>query len=168
MDLLGTSVIWSWTVPGYFLLIAFGMLGVGVLGGAYIPNYIVGTSSPGLSTRNMSTLMMTSCACSFASSTHGAMADHFGFQDSFIFALTAVVVSPVSDRQASEGPGPRRGDKLDIRGRIASNTVAAFFHSPFARTRAPKETLTGKDGSVSFGIVSGRKEHYARRRSWSP
>ena len=93
MVLLGTSIIWGWTVPGYFFLIAFGLMGAGELGGAYFPNYIVGISSPALSTRNMSILMMTSCASFFAPSTHGALADHFGFQASFIFALAAAVVS---------------------------------------------------------------------------
>ena len=93
MVLLGTSIIWGWAVPGYFYLIAFGLMGAGELGGAYFPNYIVGISPPALSTMNMSILMMTSCASFFAPSTHGALADHFGFHASFIFALVAAVVS---------------------------------------------------------------------------
>ncbi len=93
MVLLGTSIIWGWAVPGYFYLLAFGLMGAGELGGAYFPNYIVGISSPALSTMNMSILMMTSCASFFAPTTHGALADHFGFHASFIFALVAAVVS---------------------------------------------------------------------------
>lgn len=93
MLLLGASIIWGWTVPGYFYLMAFGLMGAGELGGSYFPNYIVGISSHALSTRNMSILMLASSLSFFGPSTHGALADYFGFQASFTFALVAVIIS---------------------------------------------------------------------------
>ena len=44
--LAGTAALWTWMVPGYLYLFAFGLLGAGELGGAYIPNYCLAISTP--------------------------------------------------------------------------------------------------------------------------
>src|SRR5262249_54585811 len=38
--LLAAGSAWAWLVPGFGYLFAFGLLGAGELGGAYLPNYV--------------------------------------------------------------------------------------------------------------------------------
>ena len=95
MLLLAASVLWGWMVPGYFYLIAFGLMGAGELGGAYFPAFLVAICPAATSTRNMSILMLGSTLSFVWPATHGALADNFGFQASFIFALTAALFSLV-------------------------------------------------------------------------
>ena len=37
--LLVAGIFWGWIMPGYAFLFAFGLIGAGELGGAYIPNF---------------------------------------------------------------------------------------------------------------------------------
>ncbi len=93
MVLLAASVLWGWMIPGYFYLIAFGLMGAGELGGAYFPAYLVAICPAAMSTRNMSILMLGSSLSFVWPTTHGALADNFGFEASFIFALSAALFS---------------------------------------------------------------------------
>lgn len=83
--LLGLS--WGWAVPGYAFLLAFGFMGAGELGGAYIPNCGLGLSRPQDSARNLSILAMATAVASFAPTLHGALADRYGFPASFAFGI---------------------------------------------------------------------------------
>ena len=93
MLLLAASVLWGWLIPGYLYLIAFGLMGAGELGGSYFPAYLVAICPSATSTRNMSILMLGSSLSFIWPTTHGALADNFGFQASFIFALAAALFS---------------------------------------------------------------------------
>ena len=109
MVLLGAGILWGWTVPGYAYLFAFGLMGAGELGGSYFPNYAISFSSAADSTRNMSLLMLASPLSFFGPALHGVLADHFGFEASFTFALVAAIVSlfllyPLPARRSQVSP----------------------------------------------------------------
>ena len=93
--LLGSSVLWGWTVPGYFYFLAFGLLGAGELGGAYFPNYVISISSPANAARNLSLLTLVSPVSGIGPAAHGALADLYGFPASFLFGLATVTLSLV-------------------------------------------------------------------------
>ena len=93
MLFFSVAVLWGWMVPGYFYMIAFGFMGAGELGGAYFPMYLVAICSAATSTRHMSILMLGSSLSFIWPATHGALADNFGFQAAFIFALSAALFS---------------------------------------------------------------------------
>jgi hypothetical protein len=78
---------WGWMIPGYAFLLAFGLMGAGELGGAYIPNYGLSLSRPENGARNLALLTLGSPVASFAPALHGALTDHFGFHASFTFGL---------------------------------------------------------------------------------
>lgn len=85
--LLMAGTLWGWMAPGYAFLFAFGLLGAGELGGAYIPNYGVALSKPEATARNISLLTLATPLSSFSPALFGFLADHFGFSSSFICAL---------------------------------------------------------------------------------
>ena len=85
--LLAAGTLWGWFAPGYAFLFAFGLLGAGELGGAYIPNYGVSLSTPETTTRNLSLLTLAQPASSFSPALFGYLADRFGFGASFTFGL---------------------------------------------------------------------------------
>ena len=91
--LLAAGSLWAWVTPGYIYLLAFGFLGAGELGGAYIPNYGVAISSPQEAARYLSLLTLASPAASFAPALHGALTDRFGFPGSFAFGLLSALVA---------------------------------------------------------------------------
>ena len=91
--LLGASVIWAWTVPGYGYLFAFGLIGAGQLGGTYFPNFVALLSSPEAGPRNLSLIQMAAPAAFFGPAVHGWLLDEWGFPASFIFGLAAAVLS---------------------------------------------------------------------------
>ena len=107
--LVGAAVLWVWAVPGYFYLLAFGLLGAGELGGAYFPNYALAVSSPATGARDQALLSVAAVAASLSAAFHGILTDTFGFPASFVFgtataglALWVVLrlPSPSSQRQA--------------------------------------------------------------------
>jgi hypothetical protein len=85
--LLAAGTLWGWFAPGYAFLFAFGLLGAGELGGAYIPNFGVALSRPENTSRNISLLTLASTASSFSPPLFGYLADRFGFGSSFTFGL---------------------------------------------------------------------------------
>ncbi|MDQ2948363.1 MAG: hypothetical protein M3Y27_20900, partial [Acidobacteriota bacterium] len=85
--LLVAGTLWGWFAPGYAFLFAFGLLGAGELGGAYIPNFGVALSRPEMTARNISLLTLASPASSFSPPLFGWLADRFGFGASFSFGL---------------------------------------------------------------------------------
>ncbi|HZT30180.1 MAG TPA: MFS transporter [Bryobacteraceae bacterium] len=92
--LLAAGTVWGWAAPGYAFLLAFGFLGAGELGGAYIPNYGVSLSRPETTARNISLLTLAQPVSSFSPALFGYLADHFGFGASFSFGL-AMALSAV-------------------------------------------------------------------------
>ena len=91
--LVATGILWAWTVPGYFYLLAFGLLGGGELAGAYFPNYIVTISSPATSARNLAFLTLVTPISSFAPAIYGALADSYGFSASFILGVSIALLA---------------------------------------------------------------------------
>jgi MFS family permease len=82
---------WAWATHGYAYLFAFILVGVGELGGAYIPNSILSLSSPEWGARNLALLAMAGPVSSFAPVVAGAFADWFGFHASFAFGIAAAL-----------------------------------------------------------------------------
>ncbi len=93
--LLGVSVAWAWTMPGYWYLFAFGLIGAGQLGGAYFPNFAAVLSSPEAGTRNLSLIQLAAPAAFFSPAVHGWLLDQWGFPASFLLALVAAGLSMV-------------------------------------------------------------------------
>jgi hypothetical protein len=85
--LLVAGILWGWIIPGYAFLFAFGLLGAGELGGAYIPNYGVALSRPEATARNISILTLASPVSSFSPALFGILADRLGFGASFASSL---------------------------------------------------------------------------------
>ena len=92
VGLVGAAIVWAWMVPGYFYLLAFGLMGAGQLGGAYFPNYISTISSPAAGTRNLSLLTLATPVASLSAALHGILADHFGFHASFAFGCATALL----------------------------------------------------------------------------
>jgi MFS family permease len=93
--LLGVSVVWAWTVPGYAYLIAFGLMGAGELGGGYFPNYAMAVSAAAAAPVNVSILSLVTPASSIAPVIFGALADRFGFRGSFLLGIALSALSLV-------------------------------------------------------------------------
>ena len=91
--LLATGILWAWVVPGYPYLLAFGFMGAGELGGAYVPHFGAVISPVAAGPSNLTLLNLGSLAAAFAPATHGALTDHFGFPASFVFGLVTAVIS---------------------------------------------------------------------------
>ncbi len=91
--LVATGILWAWTVPGYFYLLAFGLLGGGELAGAYFPNYVVSISSPATSARNLAFLTLVTPISSFAPAVYGALTDSYGFSASFILDVSLALLA---------------------------------------------------------------------------
>jgi hypothetical protein len=89
--LLAAATLWGWITPGYAFLFAFGLMGAGELGGAYIPNYCVALSSPETTARNVALLSLASPLSSFSPPLFGYLADRVGFGASFAFGLTTAL-----------------------------------------------------------------------------
>lgn len=84
---------WAWFASGYPFLLAFGFMGAGELGGAYIPNLGLSLSRPENGARNLALLSLGGPAASFAPALHGALSDRFGFHTSFAFGLLAAAAA---------------------------------------------------------------------------
>lgn len=85
--LLAAGSAWAWLVPGTGYLFAFGLLGAGELGGAYLPNYVSSLSTPDQSTRNLALMTLATPASSFAPVLHGLLTDRYGFPASFALGI---------------------------------------------------------------------------------
>ncbi len=107
--LLAAGTVWGWGVPGYAFLLAFGFLGGGELGGAYIPNYGVSLSRAENTARNVSLLTLAQPVSSFSPALFGFLADRWGFGASFGLALLmalAAVYLTLRIRAAAEKREP--------------------------------------------------------------
>ena len=93
IGLLAAGILWAWVVPSYPYLLAFGFMGAGELGGAYMPNFGAVISPVAAGPSNLTLLNLSAPASSFAPATHGALADYFGFPASFIFGLLTAAIS---------------------------------------------------------------------------
>ena len=88
-------------MPGKRFLISFGILGAGELFGAYFPNYILCCSVKSKMRRNLAFASLITMPVGIAPLLYGQIADafgsvggeRFGFQMSFIAALTMLVVA---------------------------------------------------------------------------
>jgi hypothetical protein len=106
--LLAAGILWGWIAPGYAFLFAFGLLGAGELGGAYIPNYAVSLSSPATTARNVALLTLATPMASFAPALFGYLADHAGFGASFAVGLVMALAAVHLTRRIREPKGPSR------------------------------------------------------------
>ena len=91
--LVGAAVLWAWFIPGHLYLLAFGIMGAGELGGVYFPNYVISISSAADSTRNLAILGLVTPVSSLGPALHGGLADTLGFPASFLFGVTAALIS---------------------------------------------------------------------------
>jgi MFS family permease len=91
--LVGGASLWAWLMPGYYYLLAFGLMGAGELGGAYFPNYVVTLSSAQSGTRNLSIFTLATPVASVAPTIYGALTDAYGFPASFAFGLATALIS---------------------------------------------------------------------------
>ena len=91
--LVGAAVLWAWFIPGHLYLLAFGIMGAGELGGVYFPNYVISISSAADSTRNLAILSLVTPVSSLGPALHGGLADTLGFPASFLFGVTAALIS---------------------------------------------------------------------------
>ncbi len=89
--LVGGSMVWAWTVPGYFYLLAFGFMGMAELAGAYFPNYMMSSSTPATGARNLAMLQLVIPASSIAPVLHGRLTDVFSFEASFAFGIASAI-----------------------------------------------------------------------------
>jgi len=106
--LLAAGVVWGWVATGYAFLFAFGLLGAGELGGAYIPNLAVTLSRPEDSARNASILTLASAAVSFSPALRGYLTDRLGFPGSFILGLLTAGAAMLLTQKIAENPGAER------------------------------------------------------------
>ena len=93
IGLLAAGILWAWVVPGYPYLLAFGFMGAGELGGAYMPNFGAVISPVAAGPSNLTLLNLSSPGIELCPATHGALADHFGFPASFVFGLFSAALS---------------------------------------------------------------------------
>jgi MFS family permease len=106
VSLLGAAAVWAWIAPGYAYLFSFGLMGMGELGGAYFPNYVVAFSSPAAGAMNLSLLHLVTSASSFAPVLHGALTEWFGFRASFTLGAIAALVALLLVFRLPTGPIP--------------------------------------------------------------
>ncbi len=92
MVISAASLAWAWATHGYPYLVAFILVGIAELGGAYIPNSILTVSTPETGARNLAILAMAGPASSIAPIIAGYLADHFGFHAGFAFGIAAAAV----------------------------------------------------------------------------
>jgi MFS family permease len=91
--LLGGATVWAWIAPGYFYLLAFGLMGAGELIGAYFPNYLIAFSTAGNGARNQALLALVTPVSGLAPVLYGRLTDLFGFQASFTFGIAMAALS---------------------------------------------------------------------------
>lgn len=91
--LVGGSMVWAWGVPGYYYLLAFGLMGIAELAGAYFPNYMMSLSTPLTGARDLAMLQLVIPVSSVAPVLHGRLTDLLGFSASFAFGTTTAVLS---------------------------------------------------------------------------
>jgi len=91
--LVGGALAWAWLVPGYSYLLAFGMMGAGELGGAYIPQYALAVSPAESGPSNLSILTLATPVASISPVLHGALTDLFGFKASFAFGIATALLA---------------------------------------------------------------------------
>jgi MFS family permease len=90
---LGAALLWAWAAPGYFYLLAFGLMGAGELGGAYFPNVLLSLSPLADGARNMSILNLASVVASPSPVLHGMLTDHWGFPASFALGIATALAA---------------------------------------------------------------------------
>lgn len=91
--LVGSAMLWAWAVPGYFYLLAFGLMGAGMLGGVYFPNYVSSSSSALTGARNLALLSLAAPVSSLSPALHGALTDTYGFPASFAFGIATALLA---------------------------------------------------------------------------
>ncbi len=106
--LLAAGVIWASVVPGYPFLFAFGLIGAGELGGAWMPNYGITLSRPQVAARNISILTLALPASSFAPAMLGYVADQAGFRWSFAAAAVLAAIALAATMLIGEPDDARR------------------------------------------------------------
>jgi len=110
--LLLVATFWGWMVPGYFFLIAFGLMGAGELGGGYFPNYVVAISPSEAGSRNLALVNLALPAGSMAPALYGRITDASRFSASFVLGILAALVALYFSFRLPRGPA------------AASNTTA--------------------------------------------
>jgi MFS family permease len=115
------GVTWALVIPGYWFLISFGLLGAGELFGVYYLNYILGCSPKSRIRRNMAFTSLITLPVGFASILYGGISDtlgqpdkKFGFQMSFVAAMTIIAAAILLVLSLPVQPRPREADMDDL------------------------------------------------------
>ncbi len=87
LAVLLAGAVWAWMVPGPLYLLCFAFIGATLLGGVYLPNYVLMHSDPRDGVRNISILSLSSSVAFISPAIHGALAERFGFHSSFALAI---------------------------------------------------------------------------------
>jgi MFS family permease len=106
LGLCAAAVLWAQFTSGYWYLFAFGLMGAGELGGAYLPAYGLALSPINLGPRNLSILSLAVPAASFAPVLLGALKDRWGFFASLAFAFGTALIGLMLLMRASKNPKP--------------------------------------------------------------
>jgi hypothetical protein len=86
------GMVWAGMASNYWYLFAFGLMGMGELGGAYLPAFGLALSSPNAGPRNLSILGLAVPAASFAPVLLGELKDRWGFFASLACALSLAII----------------------------------------------------------------------------
>src|SRR5262249_30239025 len=96
------GVAWALSVPGFWFMLSFGIMGAGELFGVYYPNYILGCSPKSRMRRNMAFASLVTMPVGFAPVLFGFISDELGsgnkkvgFQASFVAAMLLIVAAIV-------------------------------------------------------------------------
>jgi MFS family permease len=90
------GTLWAGATSSYWYLFAFGLMGMGELGGAYFPAYGLALSPTNVGPRNLSILGLAVPAASFAPVILGALKDKWGFFASLAFAVSLAIAGLAS------------------------------------------------------------------------
>src|SRR5262249_34170071 len=80
-SLVLAGVAWALSIPGFWFMLSFGIMGAGELFGVYYPNYILGCSPKSRIRRNMAFTSLVTMPVGFAGILYGAVSDTFGRTD---------------------------------------------------------------------------------------
>lgn len=89
--MLAAGAAWACVFSGPLYLLCFAFIGATLLGGVYLPNYVLIHSDLRDGVRNISILSLSSSVAFIAPAVYGAVAERDGFRSSFALAIACAV-----------------------------------------------------------------------------
>jgi hypothetical protein len=87
------GILWTFSMPSHWSLVAFAFMGAADLYAIYYANYFVSRSRPASVRVNMALLSLVTMLSSFAPAMFGGISDRYGFPASFAVAATMLGTS---------------------------------------------------------------------------